>query len=107
MTGDPDPPAPGGGRRVGPGAILLLVPTICCGGPLVFAVIAADAGLTAWAASHGVLIGAGALLLAAGSTLLFWRQKVRRETAHCVTRYGLEGGYAHGASTEDHGHALP
>lgn len=107
MTGDEDPAACGGESRLGAGAILLLLPAVCCGGPLVIAAIAADAGLTAWAASHGVLLGAGALLLAVGSTLLIWRASVRREAAVCVTGYGPKGGQAHAAPTQDHGHALP
>lgn len=88
MTGDTDPPAPGRRPRAGAGAFLLLVPALCCGGPLLVAALAADAGLTAWAAAHGALMGAGGLLLAGTGALLLWRRNVRRETAHCVTRYG-------------------
>ncbi len=58
--------------------LLLAVPLICCGGPLVIALVAA-----AGTAFIGALGGAVTLIVGAGAFLLWRRRRTAREVAQC------------------------
>lgn len=72
--------APAPGERKGPGValLLLLLPVLCCGGPAIFAALAAASAATLGAV--GAVVGAGFLALGLGVVL-----RHRRHALSCCT----------------------
>lgn len=63
-------------REVRLGLLALVVPLVCCGVPLLLAVLVAT-GAGAWLAVNGLVLGSAAALVVAAVALGFWIQQRR------------------------------
>lgn len=64
-------------RQARLGLLLLLLPLVCCGAPLLVAAVLAS-GAGAWLAANHLLLGSGAALAVSAIALSFWIQQRKR-----------------------------
>ncbi len=64
-------------RQTRLGFLVLVVPLICCGAPLLVAAVLAT-GAGAWLAANRLFLGSGAALAVSAIAVGFWMQQRRR-----------------------------
>ena len=64
-------------RQARPGLLVLVLPLICCGVPLLVAAVLAT-GAGAWLAANRLFLGSGAALAVSAIAVGFWIQQRRR-----------------------------
>ncbi len=64
-------------RQVRLGLLVLVLPLVCCGAPLLVAAVLAT-GAGAWLAANRLFLGSGAALAVSAIAVGFWLQQRRR-----------------------------